>query len=111
MDALKNNEFYNVKFLVRFLCELANAKVTTFKSVFAVFEKLLSDGIFFKCSAYLSDPAAPQGRRDLYSMTVMQSLPCVAPNLHIEDQERLKGIMEKLDAMIQNRDEVRLSYF
>lgn len=42
--ALKRNEFYNIKYLVRFLCELVNARVVLSKSVFSLLEKLLTDG-------------------------------------------------------------------
>eukprot|EP01127_Copromyxa_protea_P014250 TRINITY_DN3931_c0_g1_i1.p2 TRINITY_DN3931_c0_g1~~TRINITY_DN3931_c0_g1_i1.p2 ORF type:complete len:391 (-),score=86.45 TRINITY_DN3931_c0_g1_i1:1397-2569(-) len=91
--ALKRVNFYDIKFLTRLLSELVNANVVDAKSLFALFDRLLSD-----------DASAPQGRRDFFAMVVMQSLPSAAHRLNQEDPEKLKQLMETLDNRTANRD-------
>jgi len=94
--ALKKTDFYNIKLLVRFVCELVNAKVLDEQAPFLVLEKFLSE----------TEESLLQGRRDFFSMVVMQALPYIGHKLNSKNADRLKRIMDALDVRTQKHDQL-----
>lgn len=102
---------YNLKLSLRFLGELANANVVGPDAIFAIFQKLLSDGIpkpFLNFSHH-AENTGQQGRRDFFTMTVMEALPYVGHTLFKADASKLSDLFDLLNIKTANRDNVRSS--
>lgn len=90
--ALRHNEIYSTKYLVRFLADLVNAKVVDPNNLFVLFNRLLSD-----------DDTVPQGRRDFFAFAVMDTLPFVGGVLTKLDPIKMDELLNTL----KNRAEIR----
>jgi len=91
--ALKRNESYNLKFLTRFLCELANAHVVEVESVFELFELYVSEG-----------SSIPLGRRDFYLVQLMSAIPFCGHLLNKTDSTRLANLLDLIGVRTANRN-------
>jgi len=91
--SLKRNESYNLKFLTRFLCELANSNVVNVDCIFDMFELFLSE-----------DTSVPQGRRDFFLVLVMGSIPFCGNLLQSSNSKRLASLFDILGVKTANRN-------
>jgi nuclear cap-binding protein subunit 1 len=91
--ALKRNETYNLKYLTRFLCELANAHVVEVESIFDLFELYLSE-----------DATTSQGRRDFFLVLMMSAIPTCGHLLNKTDSTRLANLFDLLGVKTANRN-------
>jgi nuclear cap-binding protein subunit 1 len=91
--SLKRNESYNLKYLTRFLCELANAHVVEVESVFDLFE------------LYLSEDSASQGRRDFFLVLMMSAIPTCGHLFNKSNSTRLGNLFNLLAVKTSNRNQ------